>query len=777
MEGLGSLMANYIHPQYAPPVTGSLVRKLWRMGIGSNGRLVGFGVNDYVDDGGFVAFTLEAGKFISNGSVVESDSISFNLLSSEAHHFFIYGYYDEGSDTSDIAISKDPKDSWAVIGEMINGAWYPEEDVTIANLKTLVSQHVPDEDIHILANQNAAFEASESPSSINHYLTKSEIDVGTIFSPSDMQVAVMGSSGKNESGIRYDPPDCNMIVECPGCNEGGLSVSGKNELITHIAGVILADGRWWPDMFKDAPYAGMDIIKTVFNALSKDIDTPTPVSKESTEYTIKSGVHDAILSYVGIDLTDLSGEASMIIPGFMFKAIDGVISAKISCITASGEKFSKSVVDIEHGKWIPLFATNIPEESLEIKGLKVSVSGANGTKFEISPMYMTSVLRIEHSPLQQIPEPFSFRVEPVCGEGPVDGVSCFLDMETRSQREMPMFANYYHPEEKADEGFIGLAASMIPQGMMISREAADWGSPRAGYCMSDASVTGATMVVGGYYGSETKRSVIAYSPLGNHVTNISMGNSLTMRKSASADFSGKMLITGGEGVDSRQSVVLNLCNQTHITLPDMIESREGHGCVSIDESNAIVWMGKDSSSSARLNLLSHTWTEMPSILVEKGEVYGKLFKGGRLANRSHSNRNFDRDPLSEGAQSCIVFGSGGNVGETGSKINLASYSNIALGMHGMVSQSNVAVTQYGVAMYQSKDQYAEYSGCFDLFSGTERMISIPTTGRGNCGNSLQGNGNISYGPWEQYGEHHTNHVVYSFIDPMWITGIALKWET
>lgn len=774
-------MGNTIYPEYRPPVNSSRVRQLWAKGVGINGALSGFAIREEPDEFGGTSTILSKGSIISDSCVVETDEMLLNTLTSLHDPLFVYGSFDARTGDAFVEMSSEPKSHWVLIAVKWNGEWSVPGDDTAYSLWVGANEHSGSSDMHISQDEYDALSAEPEATPLNVFLKKSDKDTGMVYSPSDLCMYPMGTGGSNESGIVIDGYSGNLMSGCSGSYAPGGGSNGVLGNVESSLFTIEANGRWFDDTFNYYSFGSYSIQ----NAASESIDKPSPVSQLYYSVSISEGEFEAIAAITNIE--DQSGEpifGSKVL-SIMFFAEDQVDHLRLVVGMTSGDNKETLITNPETGKWKCITANVTPEESESINSMYLAIKGQTGATVRITqPRSSPVVTFIADFGLSPSENSTSFRISPLAGVASEHGDhKYFIESTGRDTFEIKPFVNHAPSSASPEDLMFKVKAVMSNSGGLVSTIGPDWLTARKDYCITNSENTGASFVMGGRASVGLADSVEAYSPSCGIVSNIGNANSSIVEKAASADFKGAVVISGGlrGGVQdaSLTTVSFSPVTMSSMSRADMIEARSEHGSCAIDNETAMVWGGLDERTIRSYNIVSDTWTSMSEIMNIRGVRGGSYFEGAKAHDRVRyssddiANDIADPDYSSSG---CIVLGVGSLSGSTGGKIDMATFSFINLGVDNMVLGSNIATQKYGVAIYQSESPNDARTGCMDIFSGVERKIEIPTTGRGSSGNSLHRDGSISYGPFSGVGGYSSTHNIYTYMTPCWLNGLALKWE-
>lgn len=751
-------MAYTIYPEYRPPVTGPRVRRLWAKAFGVNGVLSGFDMQSIVDSSGSLEIVLDSGTFISGGCVVSClEDTTLILSGDERLSFYVCAYYYEPDDKADVAVFTHPKENWVILGRYIGGEWIPSDKASSSDLNLSLQQHMTDAEIHIDADAREAFENSISPSKYNYYLTQTDTNIGTVFSPADMQCAVASKSINNSSSIIPEDRDYNMVAFS--FSEGHADV--KDNTISDCHGLV-CDGE---KAYFDIDYSE-SILAAVENANTFNF-SPSGAEDVLADKltTLTKGTEDLRASITFI----IDPPIADMIPAVMIDPSDTVSKIIVSSYSDSGLIASNQYDDVVAGKLKFYHSKNRPQDSTDITSLSVEIVGEANSSITISSCCQLPSFTIQHLSESDVPSIKNFRVAPLAGEN-ISGLVCHVGTDGRDQMWAPSFVNRNHPEEQTLTELRRYATiSVAPSNIMVAKSAASpWPEYRAGYCTTDVKDTGAIFVIGGYGMSMTPvNSVIAYSKTVDTYRVIGMSDSIMANKSSSCSFGNDTVITGGVGGLSDFTSIVNMATLTSRVATKMPLGRENHGCVVLDDSRLLVWGGIGFPDPAIYNKATDSWSVINSFTDYNQEIYGKKCGGTVRANK-YGNVNND---------SLAIYGTGEDSSSGGSLFDLATLTERAIQTGGMVSNSNICSTGGGYVVYQHKSGLDSASGVYSTSKDIYYSASnIPMTGRANSGTLLHRDGTISYGPWEHGGVFHDDHYQYSLHGDSWVMGAALKWE-
>ena len=764
-------MANVIYPKYAPPVNSVKVRELWEKGIGVKGVLSEFEVTD---DG--ISVFMSDGAIISDSCVVDVRSHSIDGIDVMSEPVYLYGRFDSSSGDGVVEVSSTPIAHWVLIAYKWGGEWVPSSGITTYELWIGAGSHAGSDDLHLTQNEYDAISAEPSASPLNTFLTENDIESGIVYSPSDISIYPLGVGGKNESGVVIDVPPGNIISGCAGNFESGAGADGSIGNIRSALFAVEASGRYFEDTFRPPlESAGFSFQ----NAMTNTIEDPSPVSSHYYTLEIMEPVFEAIASVPIIGTYEDERQFGSKVLGLMFFAEDPIDSIRIHCATTSGSNEETTISAPDTGKWISLSLSIPPGKSNEVVGTYVAIKGAKYDKVRITDLYRSPVIKIGPMEASDDSVISSIRIAQLAGErSDVSKYRYYVEKIDGEEFAIDPFVNHKVPEDLIIDAAT-VSVVMASSGGLVSATALEWPRDRSDYIMTNTDSTGSCMVIGGT-GPYDVTKADSYSPLGDFMSVPIENINIKCNKSAVAEFGGLLFITGGD--HSNGSDMASVVDSSSMTLQarnPIPTGKQAHGSCSVDAENAYVWGGTDERLIYSYNNLSDSWTTMPEIISDMGIGGGSRFSGAKLharellLNDDADNPEFDSSYQSSG---CIIVGAGLSAGSCGGKIDLATFSYSSLGTDNLVAKSNVTVQKYGVAVYQSETTGDVRTGCMDIFSGTERKIEVPTTGRGNSGNSLHRNGKISYGPFKGIGGYVRTHNTYSYMTPCWINGIAAKWE-
>lgn len=773
-------MAYQVYPNYAPPVDSTKIRQMWDRGIGVFGRLSGFQVEEDPLAGTLV---MSKGSFISNSCVVNVDEMDLNIGGIITQPIFVYGWYDPKISTASVAVSDSPMKEWALIAYKWGDEWQVPDDRTTYSLWVNSGVHIDSDSsteegqIHITPEEKAAILAEPDAGPNNPFLTLSDTTVGMIYSDSDLSVAVMGVGAKGESGIAIDYFDQNMMSDCSSSRFASGGATGSGGGYEGAISCVEADGRWFEDTFREE----LSTWGAYHNLSDLEESVPSPISDGSRLLSIGEGGVEAVVS-TGL-LEEWPGESVLgsKVATFMIFLEGEAEYIKLGTHQSGGDSVYSEVKAPESGRWISMSVNIDPETSKTLVGIYAAIKGCTGCTFRVSPVYRSPVVSFVTRLRGPSENSKSFRVSPLTSS--IDDrypFRYYIESDGRDPFEVAPYFNHSPIESSAYDEYYRVKVVMRSAGGLVVENGTEWPDNRIDYCISDSSVTGSSLVIGGREGGSIKSSVVAYSPSGNVMTTIFDNQHIKANKACSSDFPGEILVCGGEIISPEKAVkMLDIASGTIQQRSDMPAAKKEAGSCSVDVNTSLVWGGPDNNDVYSYNKKSDTWTTMPSIVNTSGIRDGSYFQGATYHFRDLKYQVDIDDGLAvdeHESLGCIVIGSGITPGATGSKIDMATFTFVSLGLQNMVSGSNVSSLPFGVSVFQSEGDTGKRSGCLDILSGTERNIEVPTTGIGSSGNSIHSDGRISYGPFQGLTEYDRSHSIYSYIKPCWLNGIALKWE-
>jgi len=769
-------MAYTVKPAYGPPVNSVKVRDLWERTVGLNGRLSGLAVTDNE----FIA-TIGDGSFISNGCVINVRDAIVDLADAGLQPINIYGYYDESNGDGKVVVSRTPKTGWALLATKWEDSWSSAQSVATIGLRPVAVQHiVTDTHLHITEDQKNALSVESNPSAINPFLTEADAAIGSFIVPSGLAIGVNSVGGNSSSSLMVNSPAGNIVIEGVAGYKTGGSFGGARGLVDRMMYIIEANGRWFPDTFSRTSIDTAAREAYVSNLGIEEIASAGPNTDEYVRATILNEGFSATMVWGGFSSGAGESQIGIKIPMIFIRADSGVSSVELECPGAL--TVEKTVIkNPAPGKWIPIVSKISPDDSVDVNGVLITIKGGEGAVIDVSGVSCVPLITIKKEFDSVVDLPSAISVSPMgMVDNPDECLNIHIEPLNRSDYINPAFTNKAPDSISSNEEYIKASLVMAGNGGLFSKAATEWDSNRRDYCISDSKDTGLSYLIGGNDGGGALSSIMAYSPNSDSVITIDADSSINPNKSGLAVFESDMIITGGDYGGATDDVYsLCVASNSISVKTSLLESRKNHGSVAIGENKALIWMGDETDMSHEYNLATDSWKVMPDVMPGAGPSSGSFYGGVRSINRqaySEVDIAAGDDNVSDNVNACILVGAGEAPGSTGGKVDLVTNSYSNLGLDNLVSGSNIGITGFGVALFQSEESGDARLGCLDMISLTERSIDMPTSGKGGCGNSMHRDESMSLGPWESFGEFFTEHNIFSYCTPFWLSGAVIKWE-
>ena len=756
-------MAATIYPAYAVPLNDIKVNALWDKCFNLNARISGFGL---VEIGDYLI--VDEGVCISNGIIVHADVQQINITDNlvEPYYFYCNFGFHETLNLPVFGVSRTLLDGYASLAKKEYGTWVSTEASTYNDLKTYVTDHTSNADLHITADEYEALDGADNPSESNLFAKQS--DTISYIPVSNNELTLLPISLVAGYGVESFTPDTDgtMMYDIFTSNTSSFIPYGVRELID-------------PDKIyaKQAKDGYMDDIfgNIIANASSSDyinggrctIEQQNVFTGLKTQYThkvqITAGHGPAFVTWTWPDGLDIDAQSDYIYINIYIPSDENLEYIEISAYDGASYASSKtrySEFTIDSFNAITLNVEDLTKSSIDYLNLSFKYTDEESSGYYYIDSPATAAF-IETTNLTDITQQITAaRVSPIVvvsdnASDPkidlsIDGGSNYLtDLQFDSYVDLsslPAVAGNYQ---------LRLRFNLFNSGGDFTQIKTPWTDQRKDYMMVSDSQADISVIYGGMWITTQRTDSLIYKRATDTITTGLSNINISVKSSKAVKLGNGVNISGGisSATPSTANYILNWSNNSTISRAALSVRSYDHGATSSGDGRVINFQGIGYASDPAVYEFiepADSWSTLPNS-PNTGQTCGSIIDG------------------------YLYAASGSTTGSTGTKFNRQLESWSAMGLNNFVYYSTCAALNSKAIIYESDKDSVERQTYFDYDNQTEYTISAPLTGYGNAATAVYNDDAVSFGPYEKNNTYYTTHSLYVPYKSPRLSGFAVKY--